>query len=98
MKLARETLEEIANGRKATAAEVAAMTRELIALRDDEAKRDDGTVAVHFEHVGKQDVSGWFTPRAGRILRSQLHVGARISLAGRIYGIVAIDGHNVRVR
>ena len=91
-------LEEIAKGRKATAAEITAMARELVALREDEAKRDDGTVGVHFEHVGKPDVSGWFSPRAGRILRSQLHVGARFSLAGRIYGIVAIDGHHVRVR
>ena len=98
MKLTRERLAEIVAGKKASKDEVAAMAEELLAVRDEEAKRDDGTMPVHLEHVGSKDVSGWFAARRGRMLRSQMHVGARFSLAGRVYGVVSIDGDHVRVR
>jgi len=98
LKLPRERLLEIVNGAKATKDEVHAMAEELHALREEEAKRDDGTMPVHLEHVGAPTVSGWFAPRRGRMLRSQMHVGARFSLAGRVYGVVSIDGDHVRVR
>ena len=98
MKLARTTLQEILDGRKATKAEIESMASELAELRDEEAKRDDGTQAVTLEHAGKEGMSGWFAPRSGRLLRSQLHVGARFTLAGRVYGIVSVDGDRVRVR
>lgn len=98
MKVTRERLAEIVDGAKATKDEVHAMAKELHEIREEEAKRDDGTTPVHLEHVGKEGVSGWFAPRAGRMLRSQMHVGARFSLAGRVYGVVSIDGDRVRVR
>ena len=98
VKLSRERLAEIAEGKKATKEEVHAMAKELHAIREDEAKRDDGTMPVHLEHVGAPNVSGYFAPTRGRMLRSQMHVGARFSLAGRVYGVVAIDGDHVRVR
>jgi hypothetical protein len=98
VKIPREELAEIIAGRKASAAEVDAMARELLDLRDEEAKRDDGTVAVLLEHVGKPTQNGWFSPRRGRMSRAQCHVGARVSLAGRIYGVVAIEGDKVLVR
>ena len=86
------------DGAKATKDEVLAMAKELHGIREEEMKRDDGTMPVHLEHVGKEGVSGWFAPRRGRMLRSQMHVGARFSLAGRVYGVVSIDGDRVRVR
>jgi hypothetical protein len=98
VKLTRERLSEIVDGGKTSKDEVHAMAEELLAIREDEAKRDDGTTAVHLEHVGDPSVSGWFEPRRGRMLRSQMHVGARFSLAGRVYGVVSIDGDHVRVR
>jgi len=98
VKIARERLAEIVGGAKASKDEVHAMAKELHDLREEEAKRDDGTTPVHLEHVGEPTVSGWFAPRRGRMLRSQMHVGARFSLAGRVYGVVSIDGDHVRVR
>jgi hypothetical protein len=98
MKVTRERLAEIVEGAKASKDEVHAMAEELHAIREEEAKRDDGTMPVHLEHVGAPTVSGWFAPRRGRMLRSQMHVGARFSLAGRVYGVVSIDGDHVRVR
>ncbi|HEX4513463.1 MAG TPA: hypothetical protein VGH87_17640 [Polyangiaceae bacterium] len=98
MKVTRERLSEIVDAGKATKDEVHAMAEELLAIREDEAKRDDGTTPVHLEHVGAPTVSGWFAPRRGRMLRSQMHVGARFSLAGRVYGVVSIEGDHVRVR
>jgi hypothetical protein len=98
VKVTRERLVEIAAGKKALKEEVTAMAEELVGVRDEEAKRDDGTVRVHLEHVGPETVSGWFAPHRGRMLRSQLHVGARFSFAGRVYGVVSIDGDRVRVR
>jgi len=98
LKLPLERLAEIVDGKKASKDEVLAMAKELHAIREDELKRDDGTTPVHLEHVGAPTVSGWFAPRQGRMLRSQMHVGARFSLAGRVYGVVSIDGDHVRVR
>ncbi len=101
MKLPRQVLEEIAKGRKATRAEIEAMAKELVAQREDEERRDDGTVAVHIEHAGKAGIAGWFAPRPGRIPRSRLHVGGRVTMGGRVYSIVSIEGedqHTVRVR
>ncbi len=98
MKLARKTLDEIAAGREATRAEIEAMAHELVAIREEEAKTDDGTVAVKIEHTGKEGTNGWFSTRAGRIPRAQFHVGARVSMSGRVYRIVEIEGDHVRVR
>lgn len=97
MKLPREVLEEIAKGRKPTRAEIDAMASELVTLREDEERRDDGTVAVKIEHAGKTGIPGWFAPRPGRIPRARLHVGGRITMGGRVYSIVSVEGEDERI-
>ncbi len=91
MKLPRKALEEIAEGRKATRAEIEAMAEELVAVRQEEERRDDGTVAVKIEHTGKAGIAGWFAPRPGRVPRKSLHAGGRVTMGGRVYSIVSVD-------
>ncbi len=97
MKLSRVALQKIAGGHKATAAEVSAMTHELIALRDEQERRDGGTTPVRLEHVGESGIKGWFEPTAWRIPTSHLHTGARVTLQGRVYSVVSIEGEDERV-
>lgn len=98
VKIDRARLAELADGKKGTKEEVAAMARELLSHRDEEAKRDDGTASVHIEYVGTAKGAAAFPPQRVRMPRSYLHVGARITWAGRSYGVVSIDGDRVRVR
>jgi hypothetical protein len=97
-KLERDRLQAIIDGAKATRQEVDAMASELLVHREEEAKRDDGTVAVTIEHAGSEGITGWFATRKGRIPRAVFHVGARFTMSGRVYGILSIDGDHVRVR
>jgi hypothetical protein len=97
MKLERDALREIIEGRRADATEVTAMARELLALREEEDR--DGTVRVHVEHVGSDKrSSGWFEPHATRLPTSKLHEGARVMMGGRMYTVVDVAGSNVHVR
>jgi hypothetical protein len=90
MRLTAKTLQEISDGvRPAADAEVTAMARELLAMRNEEERH--GTVEVTVQHVGERPVSGWFQPHTLHLPPAALTVGRRITLGGRIYSVVSID-------
>lgn len=97
VRVPRPVLEAIAKGRAATAAEIDAMTRELLALRDEEERRDDGTVIARIEHTGDSAIKGWFAPRSGRLPLARLHPGGRVTMGGRTYAVVSVEGDDERV-
>ncbi len=68
------------------------MARELIALRDEEDRQSDGTVVARIEHVGDSAIKGWFAPRSGRLPASHLQPGGRVTMGGRTYAVVSVDG------
>jgi hypothetical protein len=88
MPLSRQALNEIAEGRAPKAGEVTAMAEELLHLRDDDR---DGTVLVTVEHESATPIAGWFAPHAWRMPASELHVGGRVTMGGRIYSVTSVD-------
>ncbi len=73
------------------------MASELLTLREEEDRRNDGTTSVRIEHTGDTTIKGWFAPTTGRVPISRLHAGGRVTMQGRVYSIVSVEGDPDRV-